>query len=155
MPLHHHELVTRGTQPQSCRRMDGVIDAAVPRYEAAEHLAVRRIHDGICCEARDVALKERDALFLFRKCECIDRRFLLRLCRQELLFELEISFGKVPARIPDIHEAAQEIAARARVHRNRLRLGAVFWKDIQQIRNQLLDTCFFFHHAAPFILYRS
>ena len=127
----------------------------MPRHEAAEHLAVRRIHDGICRKPRDVSLKERDAGLFFGKREHIDGLFFPRLDRQELLFESEIRFGKFPARIPDIHEAAQEIASRGRVHRNRLRLGAVFWKDIQQIRNQLLDTCFFFHHAAPFILYRS
>lgn len=46
--LRPHDLVTFFTQFHSGHRIDDVVDAAVERLKAAEHLTVRRIDDGIC-----------------------------------------------------------------------------------------------------------
>ncbi len=51
-----HQVIAGEAQLYACRRMDGVVDAAVHRYETTQHLRVGGIYDGIHLQAGDVAL---------------------------------------------------------------------------------------------------
>ena len=56
-----HEFVAVVAHLDACHRLLDVVDAVMVRQEAAEHLAVGRIDDGIDAQPRDVALPKRKA----------------------------------------------------------------------------------------------
>lgn len=56
MSLLQHQPVTLLAQLHARRGMDGVVDASVQRVEAAQHLRISGVHDGVHAETGDVAL---------------------------------------------------------------------------------------------------
>ena len=69
MPLLAHEPRTVLAQLDARHRVDDVVDASVQRAKAAAELAVRRIHDGIAAQRRNVALPKREARVELRRGE--------------------------------------------------------------------------------------
>ena len=60
--LHLHKLITGVTELYARVGVDGVVDAAVTGIEAAEHLRVGGVDDGVAFQRGDVTLPEIDTL---------------------------------------------------------------------------------------------
>ena len=66
MSLRFHKLCTGKPQLDAGIGMDRIVDAAVVRHEAAEHLAICGIDDRICSKPRDIALPDSKTLLCHR-----------------------------------------------------------------------------------------
>lgn len=88
--------------------VDCVVDAAVVRHEAAEHLAVRGIDDRIGSKPRDVSLPDRQALVRHRDTICRDGTSPLPEPAGKIAILHSEELGCRRPRRPHIHECSEQ-----------------------------------------------
>ena len=141
MSLSLHERGTFRTQLQARCRVNCVIDAAVTRDEAAEERRVRRVHDCICCKARDVALPEDNARVGGHGGERhhVHHAALLSLRREQFVLQVQ-ELLRERARRTDIHQRAQETPLCRMILPHLHRLSAVLRHLIEEQGVEFLNT---------------
>ena len=128
-----HDRGTFLTQLQAGGGVDHVVDAVVPRPEAAQKPGVGRVHDGVRVQPRDVALPEDEALVRGdgRELRHMDDALFRSLPTQQLILRLQKALGQC-AGLSDVHQTAQETALLLRIPRDALCLPAVLGHLVQQ-----------------------
>ena len=92
--------------------MNGIVDAAMHRHKAAQHLGVGGIDDGVHLEAGDVALPFHQTLF-----GNLHNAFIYQLCLQLCILRLQELLGDRHRR-PDIQQRTHQLLSLLQTLRN-------------------------------------
>ena len=109
MPLLVHEIGARQTQLHAGVGVDGIVDAAMPRQKAAEHLTVGGIDDGVGLKQRNVAAPDGNAIAV-GECAGVGRPAALKKALLQVGVLYVERLGRKRLGQANVHKGSEQIA---------------------------------------------